>query len=77
MSSVVGSTHLQLERTRMVIAILSTRRIVNDFKKDFFMIVLGIKDEISELFFYSPAGYKDTTGGMFWTSTDVKADTSS
>ena len=37
---------LQLGRTRMVIAILSTRRIVNDFKKDFFMIVLGFEDEI-------------------------------
>jgi hypothetical protein len=46
LATIAGSRLLQLGRTRMVIAILSTRRIVNDFKKDFFMIVLGFKDEI-------------------------------
>ena len=61
-----GSRLLQLGRARSVIAIISARAKVNDFEDDFFMGLLGLKEEVSKLVFCFVVGQQDTTCRMFW-----------
>ena len=48
----MGSRLLQLGRARSIVAILSARTKVSDFKDDFFMGLLGLEDKISKCFFF-------------------------